>query len=89
MRLVAVVDDKGSKHVETARYGLVHAQGVGVLVPLIVPVAIALMPFLVKGKAARIVAGLLLLGFCVIGIASIGLLYLPSALVMLAASVTK
>ena len=50
--------------------------------------AIALGPVLMVGKIGRVVglwaAALLLLGFCVLAVASVGFLFLPAALALLA-----
>jgi hypothetical protein len=58
---------------------------------LFAPVAAASLPLAVSGvrarQVARIVASILLLGWCVIAAASVGLFYLPSAVAMIASAI--
>jgi hypothetical protein len=71
----------------SARTLFEHA-GAGVVAVLLVPVAVALVGALGAGPAARrrrIAAGSVLAGACVVGAASLGIVFLPAAVALLAA----
>ena len=56
---------------------------------LAIPVIIAGVPILLRYRTARIISAVLLTGYLVIGAASIGVFYLPSAIMMLLAASEK
>jgi hypothetical protein len=56
---------------------------------VMIPVLLAGAPLLIHRREARIVSGSLLLVFCVVGAASIGLLYLPAAILLIASGMAK
>jgi 4-amino-4-deoxy-L-arabinose transferase-like glycosyltransferase len=69
---------------------LVESEGAGVLVVLLVPVAVALVGAIARGRAARHVrigTGCVLLVLCVLGAMSIGVFYLPAPILLLVAGV--
>jgi hypothetical protein len=53
---------------------------------LAIPVIIAGVPILLRFRAVRIISAVLLVGWVVIGAASVGLFYLPSAITMILAA---
>jgi hypothetical protein len=57
---------------------------------LVIPIILALLPLAVRKhqRASFIVAGVLSLAFCVVGAMSVGMFYLPSALLLLLAGAT-
>ncbi len=65
---------------------LLHVNGMRVLIPLLFPVVLALAALTFRKRAVRIVAGILMGGFVIIGGFSIGLLYVPAAIAMLLAA---
>jgi len=72
-----------------------HATGLEVNGPhvafvLVIPIILALLPLAVRKhqRASFIVAGVLSLAFCVVGAMSVGMFYLPSALLLLLAGAT-
>ncbi len=66
---------------------LLAAQGASAVFPVLIPVLIAALPLLARSSKARCVLGgiaaLLLAVFCVLGMLSIGLFYVPSVAVLL------
>jgi hypothetical protein len=66
---------------------LLAAQGASAVLPLLIPVLLAALPLLGRSSTARrvlgVIAALLLAVFCVLGILSIGLFYVPSVAVLL------
>jgi lipid-binding SYLF domain-containing protein len=56
---------------------------------LAIPVVIAGVPLLLRARTVRVVSALLLMGWVVAGSASVGLLYLPSAVMMILAARVK
>ena len=64
---------------------LLEVNGPGALITLAVPAMIALVPLLIPKWWVRIVAGVVLGAFVVVGSPSIGLFYFPSAVIMLMA----
>jgi uncharacterized membrane protein len=65
---------------------LAGVNGPRVYVVLAIPVIMASLPLLVRSKAARLLSALLLTGFVVVGLASVGLFYVPSAISMILAT---
>ena len=72
-----------------------HASGLEVNGPhiafvLVIPIILALLPLAVRKhqRLSFIVAGVLLLAFCIVGAMSVGMFYLPSALLLLLAGAT-
>jgi hypothetical protein len=64
---------------------LLEINGAGALFTLAIPALIALIPVFVPIWWVRIVAGLVLAAFVVVGSPSIGMFYFPSAVTMLLA----
>jgi hypothetical protein len=56
---------------------------------LAIPVVIAGVPLVLRARTVRVVSALLLMGWVVVGSASVGLLYLPSAVMMILAARVK
>lgn len=70
---------------------LVEVNGAGVLVVLAVPVLLTAVAYFALKRGARLIAGITtgsLLGFCGLSLATIGLLYLPSLLLIAVALMT-
>lgn len=72
---------------ETARErcvgtSLFQTEGAWILVVVSVPVIVALLPVLVRHRAARIVSTVLLWACVVVGMLSVGLFFLPAAVLM-------
>jgi hypothetical protein len=67
---------------------LIQVNGAFVIIPVLVPVAVALMPLVFRMRAARVIAAVLLCTFSFI--TTIGLFYMPAAVAsVLAASVRE
>ena len=64
---------------------LLAVNGSRVLVPLLLPVAIALVAVLLRNQVFRVLALIVTGGVVVLGIASIGMFYLPAMIAMLVA----
>jgi hypothetical protein len=64
------------------RTTLAETNGPGTYFVLAIPVIVAGMPLLFRSRAVRMLSAVLLLVWVAIGIASIGLFYIPSAVVM-------
>ncbi len=90
----------GELESEVVRYSasVVEVNGVGVLLPLFIPVAvtgvalIALLAWRDNGTLRTILLWILtvaLLGFCVLGYLSIGIMYVPAAIAMAVATVLQ
>jgi len=60
--------------------------GTWILVVVSVPVLVALVPVLARRRAARIVSAVLLWIGCVVGMWSVGMFFVPSAILMIAAA---
>jgi hypothetical protein len=56
---------------------------------VIIPFLLASAPLLIHRREARVISGTLLLVFCVVGATSIGLLYLPAAILLIASGLAK
>ncbi len=65
---------------------LIEMNGLWVIIPVMVPVVIAVTPVLFRIQMIRIIATVLLGAFAFIGGFTIGFFYLPSAVVMLLAA---
>ena len=76
----------GVVHTTSGSLSLVASQGLGVLVPIGIPVVLTLLALLVPRRTVRIVVTALLWAFCVLGILSIGLFFVPVAALMTAAA---
>lgn len=63
--------------------------GSWVLVVVSVPVLISLLPMMVPRRTARVVAAVLLWACCVIALFSVGLFFVPAAVVMTVAAMTR
>jgi hypothetical protein len=76
---------------EVERVSLLEHEGASVLVPLLIPVAIAALGvvagWLTRPRPFRIASAGLLLAFVIVGLLSIGIFYLPSAIAMVVAAI--
>lgn len=76
------VSSSGGSHAGSSSQTVLQVMGTGYLVVLLAPAVLAAIPLLLRGRAASIaalVAAVLIGGFVVLGIMSIGLFYLPCA----------
>ena len=76
----------------TGTQTLIEVNGRGVLITLGIPVAVAALALVPIPSGRRVLTGIsafLLLGFVVLGAASIGMFYLPAALALLVASLHR
>jgi hypothetical protein len=64
----------------------ITVNGAWILVVSAVPVAVALVPVLVRRHGARVASAILLWACCVVAIASIGMFFLPAAIAMTVAA---
>jgi hypothetical protein len=71
------------------RTTLAEVNGHGTYLLLAIPVIVAGMPLLFRSRAVRILSAVLLMGWVVIGVASIGLFYIPSAVMMVWSALGK
>jgi len=71
------------------RTTLAEVNGPGSYLLLAIPVIVAGMPLLFRSRAVRILSAVLLMGWVVIGVASIGLFYIPSAIIMVWSALGK
>ena len=62
---------------------LAEVYGSGSYFLLIIPLTLAALPLLLRLRGVRILSAVLITGWVVIGAASIGLFYLPSAIMMI------
>jgi hypothetical protein len=65
------------RHIPLAELG-----GAGTYFLLAIPVAVAGLPVLFRSRAVRVLSAVLLTGWVIVGAASIGLFYIPSAVMM-------
>jgi hypothetical protein len=72
--------------VELRHETLSGVNGPAVRFLLAIPVIVSGVPILLRFRAVRIVSAVLLVGWVVIGAASVGLFYLPSAITMILAA---
>jgi hypothetical protein len=68
---------------------LAEVNGVGTYFLLAIPVALAGLPLLFRSRAIRILSAVLITGGVVVGAASVGLFYIPSAVMMVWAASGK
>jgi hypothetical protein len=68
---------------------LAETNGPGTYLLLAIPVIVAGMPLIFRSRAVRMLSAVLLLGWVAIGVASIGLFYIPSAVVMVWSALGK
>jgi hypothetical protein len=61
---------------------LAEVNGTATYFLLAIPVAVAGLPLLFRSRAVRILSAVLITGWAVVGAASIGLFYIPSAVMM-------
>jgi hypothetical protein len=66
-----------------------QTEGSWVLVVVSVPVLVALVPVLVRHRSARIVSAVLLWTLCVVGMWSVGIFFIPAAIVMTVAAARR
>jgi hypothetical protein len=71
------------------RTTLAEVNGPGTYLWLAIPVVVAGMPLLFQSRAVRILSAVLLMGWVVIGVASMGLFYIPSAAMMVWSALEK
>jgi hypothetical protein len=76
----------GSNGSQPTHATLLQVNGPDVLIPVMFPVLTALIALLLCKQWARIVATILISGFVMLGGFTIGLFYLPAAILMLLAS---
>jgi hypothetical protein len=68
---------------------LFQHEGAWILVVVSVPVIVALLPVLVRHQAARVVSTVLLWACVVVAMLSVGLFFLPAAILMTIAAVRR
>jgi hypothetical protein len=73
----------------TTSVSLVSYEGLWVLGLLAVPVTIAMMAVLIPRRGVRVASTALLWVFCVLGLASVGLFFVPAAVLMTVAAATS
>ena len=71
----------------TTRDSLLQTEGTGVLVILAVPALLALASLLVRQRPIRLALGGMLCFACVLGALSVGVFFLPAAVMLVAAAV--
>lgn len=67
---------------------LLEENGTWAIIPVLFPVAMALLPVLFERRAMRMAAACLMGGFTLLGMFTIGFFYLPAAIVMFLAAGT-
>lgn len=67
------------------RATLLEINGEWAIVPVLLPVVVALVPAMFPHRVIRIIAAVLLVAFAAIGAFSIGLFYVPAAVAMVVA----
>lgn len=70
----------------TYRATLLQVNGGWVVVPIVFPCAVALLPLLFRNQAVRILAAIVIGAFALIAGMSIGLFYVPAAMLMVLAA---
>ena len=80
------LDGPGGGETRSYSVSLISSEGVWVLVVVAVPILIALAGALIPARAARIVSTALLWAFCVLGLLTIGIFFVPAAVLMTAAA---
>jgi hypothetical protein len=76
----------GFDGVRATRATLLEVNGQWVIVPVLLPVVVALVPVMFPHRVIRTIAAVVLGGFAAIGAFSIGLFYVPAVLAMVAAA---
>ena len=71
------------------RVSMFQTNGAWVLVVVSVPVLVALISILVRHRAARIVSAVLLWMGCAVGMWSVGMFFVPAAIVMTVAAARR
>lgn len=66
-----------------------EVDGAWVLVVVTVPILISLVPVLVRHRAAAIISAILLWACCVVGLFSVGMFFVPSAVLMTIAATRR
>jgi hypothetical protein len=66
-----------------------EVDGAWVLVVVSVPVLVSLLPVVLRRRGARVVAAMLLWACCVVGIFSVGLFFVPAAVMMTVAAAMR
>jgi hypothetical protein len=84
MLLLAYPAYSGLGGVRGTRATLVEVNGQWAIIPVALPVVVALVPVMFPHRVIRIIAAVVLGGFTALGAFSIGLFYLPAALAMAA-----
>jgi hypothetical protein len=87
--VIPAYSKRSADHLRLRHATLASVNGPTVYYGLVCPVVIAGVPLLLRARMYRVVSALLLIGFVVVGSASIGLLYLPSAVMMILAALVK
>ncbi len=72
----------GTFTTHSSSVSMFQVNGAWVLVVVAVPVLVALVPVLVHHRAARIVSAVLLWIGCVLGMLSVGMFFVPAAILM-------
>ena len=83
------LDGPGGGETRSYSVSLISSEGVWVLVVVAVPILIALAGALTPARAARIVSTALLWAFCVLGLLTIGIFFVPAAVLMTAAAAVR
>lgn len=79
--------DTSGVYVEsTTRHSLLESEGATALIPLAIPALLGLLALFVRLRPVRMASGALLLVFCILGAMSIGLYFLPGAVLLLIAA---
>jgi hypothetical protein len=94
VREISVNRDSSPPQAETPLHPARHARlaevnGPGTYFLLAVPVAFAGLPLVFRSRAIRILSAMLITGWFVVGAASIGLFYIPSAVMMIWSALGK
>jgi hypothetical protein len=76
------VSSDGAVTTSSATVSVFQTDGAWVLVVGSVPVLLAMLPLVVRRKAARVVAAVLLWLCCLVGAFSIGMFFIPAAVAM-------
>lgn len=71
---------------ETSSESLLESEGPSVLIPLAIPVALPATALVARRRTVTLVAGWISLAFCLVAILSLGVFYLPVAILLLLAA---
>jgi hypothetical protein len=77
----------GSERCGTSR--IIADEGWGILLVLAVPILIALVPVLARGRGVSALAAVLLWICCLLGLLSIGIFFVPAAVLMTVAAARR